>query len=516
MSLISIEKLTLDFGGRIILKDASFNLNEGEKVGLVGSNGEGKSTLIDLIIGKKTPDKGTINRAKNITLGYLDQYTTLEKGKTIMEVLRQSFSYLFKKEEELNSLYLKMCEVEGDELEKIMEKTGEIQHLLEISSFYSIDSKICEVASGLGLNEIGLDKDVSLLSGGQRSKVLLTKLLLTKPNLLILDEPTNFLDENQVSWLISFLQNYEHSFLVVSHDNSFLNSICNVILHLEWGTLTRYKGDYENFEKVYATEKRNLEASYERQQKEIHKLEEFIAKNKARVATTNLAKSRQKVLDKMDIITLGKEKEKPTYIFKEDRTPGKVIFKATSLVLGYDEALTKEMNFEFVRNQKIALKGVNGIGKSTFIKTLIGLVPPYKGDIQRDQFLSIGYFEQEDYGSSKTAIKEVWDTFPNLTQGEVRSLLARCGLGNEQMMNVTSVLSGGEKAKVRLAKLMVNKYNVLILDEPTNHLDNLAKEALKEALIAFKGSLILVSHDPSFYDFVDEVINVEDFTLKIV
>ena len=517
MSVLTIENLSLDFGGRIILKDASFQLNEGEKVGLVGSNGEGKSTLIDIIIGKKHPDHGVVSVAKKYSIGYLDQYTSLTKGKTIMEVLREAYSYLFDVESKLNELYQKMCEVEGDELEKIMNQSGELQHILDSSDFYSIDAIISDVASGLGLNEIGLDKDVTNLSGGQRSKVLLTKLLLEKPNLLILDEPTNFLDEDQVNWLTNFLNNYEHSFLVVSHDTTFLNNVCNVILHLEWGTLTRYKGDYDNFVQVYEIEKRNLEQAYNRQQREIEKLQEFIAKNKARVATTNLAKSRQKVLDKMDIITLGKEKEKPTYIFKEDRTPGKVIFKGENLILGYDSALTKPMNFEFVRNTKIALKGVNGIGKSTFLKTLIGEIKPFDGTIYNDQFLSIAYFEQEDYGNSKTSIDDVWDTFPSLNQGEVRSLLYRSGLGNEQMMTVTSVLSGGEKAKVRLAKLMVNKYNVLVLDEPTNHLDQLAKEALKEAIASFKGSVILVSHDPEFYeDIVDQVINVEDYTLKII
>ena len=517
MSVITLENITLDFGGRIIIKDASFKLNEGEKVGLVGSNGEGKSTLIDIIIGKRSPDKGQVIKAKKMTLGYLDQYTTLTKGKTIMEVLQDAYKHLFNIEEKITQLYTDMPNMTDSDMEKAMVEAGELQHELDASDFYSIDSKISEIAAGLGLDEIGLDKDVTNLSGGQRSKVLLTKLLLEKPSLLILDEPTNFLDETQVAWLTNFLIDYDGSFLVVSHDNSFLNKICNVILHLEWGTLTRYKGNYENFEQVYEIEKRNLEQAYNRQQREIEKLEEFIAKNKARVATTNLAKSRQKVLDKMDVITLGKEKTKPTYSFKEDRTPGKVIFKGEDLILGYDEALTKPMNFELLRNTKIAFKGVNGIGKSTLLKTLMGTLPPFKGKVTQDPYVSIGYFEQEDYGNNKTSLNDVWDTFPHLNQGEVRALLARCGLGNEQIVTVTSVLSGGEKAKVRLAKLQVNKYNVLILDEPTNHLDTLSKEALKEALIGFKGSVILVSHDPEFYqDIVDQVINIEYYTLKII
>ncbi|MDD6302104.1 MAG: ABC-F family ATP-binding cassette domain-containing protein [Bacillales bacterium] len=517
MSLISIENITLDFGGRIILNNASFNLNEGEKVGLVGSNGEGKSTLVDCIIGNKEVDKGRIIKAKNLTLGYLDQYTTLTKGKTILEVLKEAYQDLYDIENKLNEAYMKMGELEGEELDKLIEMTGNLQSILDSSDFYNIETNIGEVASGLGLMEIGLDKDVSSLSGGQRSKVLLTKLLLQNPNLLVLDEPTNFLDENQIAWLTNYLINYEHSFLIVSHDNSFLNKVCNVILHLEWGTLTRYKGNYDNFLSVYEIEKRNLEASYIRQQREIEKLEEFIAKNKARVATSNMAKSRQKVLDKMDRIVLGKEKVKPSFSFKEDRTPGKVCFKGNNLVLGYDEALTREMSFEFERNKKIALKGVNGIGKSTFLKTLIGLLKEYSGEVIRDPYIKVGYFQQEDYGTNKTPIDEIWDLYPSMTPNEIRGLLASSGLLNEQMMTVTKVLSGGEKAKVRLAKLMIEKYNVLVLDEPTNHLDSLAKESLKEALIKFKGTIILVSHDEEFYqDFVDQVINVEDFTLKII
>ena len=517
MSILNVEGITLDFGGRIILKDASFRLLPGEHVGLVGSNGEGKSTFVDIIIGKRDPDLGKVSWAKNTKIGYLDQYTTLTKGKTIMEVLKEAFEELYKLDERLNYLYEHMGEMEEDELNKALEESGEIQHTLDTFDFYGIEGKIIELANGLGLMELGLDKDVSQLSGGQRSKVLLTKLLLSKPDILVLDEPTNFLDEDQVAWLTTFLQEYEQAFIVVSHDIEFLNKIVNVVLHLEWGTLTRYKGDYNHFLEMYEIEKRNLEQAYERQQKEIAKLQDFIARNKARIATSNLAKSRQKVLDKMDVISLKAEKSKPTFEFKEARTPGKIIFKATNLVLGYDEALTKPLNFEFLRNQKIGLKGVNGIGKSTLLKTLLGIISPYEGRVDKDPYLEVGYFEQEDYGNNKTAINDLYDAYPSLNQNEVRNLLARCGLSNEQMMTLTKVLSGGEKAKVRLAKLMVDKYNVLVFDEPTNHLDVLAKESLKEALKNFKGSVILVSHDVDFYqDIVDEVINIENYTLKTI
>ncbi len=515
MSILNVENITLDFGGRIILKDASFRLLLGEHVGLVGSNGEGKSTFVDIIIGKKEPDLGKISWAKNIKIGYLDQYTTLTKGKTIFEVLKEAFADLYKLEARLNYLYEHMGEMTEKELEAALEESGEIQHILDTFDFYGIEGKIYEFAQGLGLMDLGLEKDVNQLSGGQRSKVLLTKLLLSKPDVLILDEPTNFLDEEQVNWLTQFLKQYENAFIVVSHDINFLNNVVNVVLHLEWGTLTRYKGDYTHFLEMYEIEKRNLEQAYNRQQKEIAKLQDFIARNKARVATSNLAKSRQKVLDKIDVISLKTEKVKPSFEFKEARTPGKIIFNVKNLILGYDEPLTKALNFEIVRNKKIALKGVNGIGKSTLLKTLLGMISPFSGNVEKDQFLSIGYFEQEDYGNNKTAIADLSDKYPALNQNEIRSLLARCGLNNEQMMTLTKVLSGGEKAKVRLAKLMVEKYNLLVLDEPTNHLDNLAKESLKEALQNFKGTIILVSHEIEFYQsIVDEVINLENFTLK--
>lgn len=517
MSILNVEHVTHGFGGRQILEDASFRLLKGEHIGLVGANGEGKSTFLNIITGNLTPDSGKVEWCKHITTGYLDQYSSLTKGKTIYDVLREAFSYLTELESEMLAAYERMAEVSEDEMTAMMEDVGEIQEILDSSGYYTIDSKISEYANGLGLNEIGLDRDVSELSGGQRAKVLLAKVLLENPMILILDEPTNFLDENHIRWLTTFLQNYENAFILVSHDVPFLNSVINVVYHLENTVLTRYTGDYTAFEEAYELKKRQLESAYKRQQKEIADLEDFVARNKARAATATLARSRQKQLDKMDIITLAPEKIKPEFEFKSDRTPGRVVIRATDLIIGYDSPLTKKVDVVVERNHKIAIKGVNGLGKSTLLKTLLGIIPPYEGEIEHDQFMSVGYFEQEEIASSKTALDELWDEFPAMANNEVRAALAKCGLTTEHITSQMKVLSGGENAKVRLCKLMQKEVNLLVLDEPTNHLDVAAKEELKRAVKEYKGTVLLVSHDPDFYnDVADEVWNLESWTTKVI
>ncbi|MCX7772814.1 MAG: ATP-binding cassette domain-containing protein, partial [Clostridia bacterium] len=389
---------------------------------------------------------------------------------------------------------------------------------LEHSGFYEIDSKIESVANGLGLGDIGLERDVAELSGGQRSKVLLTKLLLENPMILILDEPTNFLDENHIEWLTMFLKNYENAFILVSHDIPFLNKVVNVIYHVENASLTRYTGSYEQFRQMYELKKLQNQQAYEKQQKEIDKLEDFIARNKARAATANLAKSRQKKLDGMEIIELAKTKAKPSFKFREARTPGKVIFSAENLVIGYNEPLTKPLNIQLERGQKVAIKGVNGLGKSTLLKTLMGLIPPVSGTVTHDHFLVPGYFEQESAsGNTLTAMEEIWREYPGLGNGEVRAALAKCGLTTEHIQSQMMVLSGGENAKVRLCKLMLKDVNCLVLDEPTNLLDVEAKEELQKAIREFRGTVLLVSHEPEFYqDWITDVWNVEDWTMKVV
>jgi len=517
MSILNVEHVTHGFGGRQILEDASFRLLKGEHIGLVGANGEGKSTFLNIITGNLTPDSGKVEWCKHITTGYLDQYSSLTKGKTIYDVLREAFSYLTDLEAEMLAAYEKMAEVSEEEMTAMMEDVGEIQEILDSSGYYTIDSKISEYANGLGLNEIGLDRDVSELSGGQRAKVLLAKVLLENPMILILDEPTNFLDENHIRWLTTFLQNYENAFILVSHDVPFLNSVINVVYHLENTILTRYTGDYTAFEEAYELKKRQLESAYKRQQKEIADLEDFVARNKARAATATLARSRQKQLDKMDIITLAPEKIKPEFEFKSDRTPGRVVIRATDLIIGYDSPLTKKVDVVVERNHKVAIKGVNGLGKSTLLKTLLGIIPPYEGEIEHDQFMSVGYFEQEEIASSKTALDELWDEFPAMANNEVRAALAKCGLTTEHITSQMKVLSGGENAKVRLCKLMQKEVNLLVLDEPTNHLDVAAKEELKRAVKEYKGTVLLVSHDPDFYnDVADEVWNLESWTTKVI
>lgn len=518
MSILDVKNVSHGFGSRVILEDASFRLLKGEHIGLVGANGEGKTTFLNIITGNLMPDEGTVTWCNHITTGYLDQYSTLEKGKTIRDILKSAFNHMFELEQEMMGLYEKMGDCTPEEMDALMEEVGEIQSILDSGDFYSLDSKIEEYAKGLGLMDIGLERDVSELSGGQRAKILLAKVLLENPMILILDEPTNFLDENHIEWLKNFLQNYENAFILVSHDIPFLNSVVNVIYHVENAVLTRYTGDYYQFREMYELKKRQIEQAYKKQQKEIEHLKDFIARNKARVATTNLAKDRQRKLDRMEIIEIAKEKPKPTFGFNSARTPSREVITVKDLVIGYNEPLTKPLNFTIERNQKIAIKGVNGIGKSTLLKTLLGKIKPISGEVEHGQFLEIGYFEQEEKaGNTTTALDEIWNEFPSMTNAEVRAALAKCGLTTNHITSQMQVLSGGENAKVRLCKLMLRNINLLVLDEPTNHLDIDAKEELKRALKEFKGTIVLVSHEPDFYmDIATEVWNVEDWTTKIV
>ena len=516
--MLVVENVSHGFGARVILENVSFRLKKGEHIALVGANGEGKSSFLNIITKKLMPDAGNIKWSSRATVGYLDQHSVLEKGNTIKDILRGAFKNMFELEQEMLAMYDKMGEANDEEMAKLLEETAEIQTILENSGFYTIDAKIQEVANGLGLGDIGLDRDVDDLSGGQRTKVLLTKLLLESPTILILDEPTNHLDEEHIVWLTRYLQEYENSFILVSHDVPFINNTCNVIYHIENAELTRYKGNYDEFVRLNEIKKRQEESAYERQVEERRKLEDFVQRNKARVATRGMANSRQKILDKMEILERPKEKIKPTFDFRNARAAARIIFETKDLVLGYNDPLTKPLNFQLERGQKIALKGMNGIGKSTLLKTLLGIQKPFEGEVVLGDYLEVGYFEQESSKDNyNTALDDVWAEYPVLTNYEVRQALAKCGLSNEHITSQVRVLSGGEAAKVRLCKLMLKDINFLVLDEPTNHLDVDAKDELKKAIKEFKGTVLLVCHEPEFYnDVVDDVWNIEDFTTKIV
>ena len=340
---------------------------------------------------------------------------------------------------------------------------------------------------------------------------------LLKMQIILLDEPTNYLDAEHIAWLKRYLQEYENAFILISHDIPFLNSVVNLIYHMDNQQLNRYVGDYDKFMEVYEVKKAQLEAAYNRQQKEIAQLKDFVARNKARVATRNMAMSRQKKLDKMDMIELASEKPKPEFHFKEARTPGRYIFTTKQLVIGYDEPLSKPLDLEMERGSKIVLTGANGIGKTTLLKSILGLIPPISGEVEQGDYLEIGYFEQEMAGVDTTCLEEIWQEFPAYTQYEVRSALAKCGLTTKHIESKVRVLSGGEQAKVRLCKLINRESNILVLDEPTNHLDVDAKDELKRALKEYKGSILMVCHEPEFYEgLASEVWDCTKWTTRLV
>ena len=517
MSILTVEKLSHSFGGRVIFEDVSFRLLKGEHIGLVGANGEGKSTFMKIITNNLEPEEGKIIWSNKVKVGYLDQHAVLSEGLSIYDVLKTAYDSLFEMEATIMDYYNKMCDCTEDEMNQMLEEIGEYQEYLDHHDFYLIDAKINEVAAAFGLKDLGLDTDVTNLSGGQRTRILLAKLLLQKPDILLLDEPTNYLDESHIAWLKSYLMEYENAFILISHDLEFLNDVVNVIYHVEAPKLTRYTGNYEEFKRVYEINKAQLEKAYLRQEAEIARLEDFVARNKARVATRGMANSRAKKLEKIERIELKGEKPKPTFNFKMGKTPSRFIFVTHDLVIGYDKPLSKPMNFTLEKGQKIALTGANGLGKSTLIKTLMGQIDPLGGSIEQGENLNIGYFNQEEVASNKSCIDELWDYFPAMTQYEVRSALAKCGLTTEQIESKVYVLSGGEQAKLRLCKLINEEHNVLYLDEPTNHLDQDAKDELKKAIKEFKGTVLLVCHEREFYsDIVDEIWNLEEYSVKLV
>lgn len=497
MSMLSVENVTHTFGDKAIFTKICFRLLPGEHAGLVGSNGAGKSTLLRILAGELLPDSGKVEWLPHVKIGYLQQHTDLEAGTTIMQNLQGAFAHLYEMEQSMLLAAEKMAAADGN-LEQLVARYGALQSMLDHSGFYQIDAKIQEVAAGLGLVELGLNRQVEQLSGGQRTKLLLAKLLLEEPDVLLLDEPTNFLDDMHIAWLTHYLKSYKHAYMVVSHDEAFLNEIATTIFHLEHQTIKRHAGNYEAFARNEEQNKRKVQAAFENQQKEISRLESFIQKNKVRKAKQ--AKSREKVLERMERIEKPTTAQQPRFMFHVQTEPVSRIFEARKMLVGYAEPLLGPIDLQVKRGEKIAVVGYNGIGKSTMLKTLLGYVPPVSGAVQRGERVKAAYFAQEESASEQTPLELLWSMRPDLTQKEIRQALARSGLTEQHIRQPICSLSGGEQAKVRLCGLMLTESNVLVLDEPTNHLDVRAKEALKEALKQYKGTILLVSHEPAFYE----------------
>ena len=516
--ILSCSNICKAFGSEVILDQVSFHIEDHEKAAIVGINGAGKSTLLKIIVGELGADDGVVALSRGKTLGYLAQHQDLDSSRTIYDEVLEVKRPLIQMEERIRHLEVEMKDKSGDELNNMFREYNRLSHEFERLNGYAYQSEVTGVLKGLGFSQEDFTKTISTLSGGQKTRVALGRLLLVNPDILLLDEPTNYLDEEHIEWLKRYLQDYENAFILISHDIPFLNSVINLVYHMENQELNRYVGDYDHFQEVYEVKKAQLEAAYRRQQQEISELKDFVARNKARVSTRNMAMSRQKKLDKMDVIELAAEKPKPEFHFKYGRTPGKYIFETKDLVIGYNEPLSRPVTLSMERGNKIALVGANGIGKTTLLKSILGLIPSLKGSCELGENLQIGYFEQEVKGDNKTTcIDEIWAEFPSYTQYEVRSALAKCGLTTKHIESQVRVLSGGEQAKVRLCKLVNKETNILLLDEPTNHLDVDAKEALKQALIEYKGSILLICHEPEFYrDVVSQVWDCSKWTTKVL
>ena len=500
MSILEVEHISFSYSGENLYQKASMRLFEGEHAVLVGPNGTGKSTLLKLLDKQITPDEGKVHWIPNKRIGYLDQYAKINPQLKVKTYLYEAFLSLFEKEKEMEALYESLATADEKDHDRILNWASSIGELLIDKDFYSIKSKIGNIIHGLGLSMDLLDEPIKHLSGGMRAKIILGKLLLEESDILLLDEPTNFLDVRHIEWLTKFLINYPKAFLVVSHDEQFLHEIASTVFALENGQITRYKGDYEYYLKERTQRLEQQEKAFVTQQKFIQKTEEFIQKNIVRASTTKRAQSRRKMLEKIERI--GKPKQQKTYhfYFPMSSTTGKDVLVTENLEIGYSEPLLDPLTITILKQEKVAITGKNGIGKSTLIKTLMQVIPKISGEFKWIDTANITYFEQDSkFDDGVTPFMLVHHRYHHFTKKEVMALLGNHGITFEMANRDINSLSGGEQTKVRLALLRHQKGNVLILDEPTNHLDVNAKEALKEALIEYQGTLIIVSHEKEFY-----------------
>lgn len=506
MILLNVHNINKSFAATTILDSVSLTIQDRDRIGLVGKNGAGKSTLLKIITGEMSADTGTITVAKNTRIDYLAQDSGLVSERTIWAEMLTVFTPLIAMEQELRALEARMGEPairdHPQQLEKVMADYAHLSHEFEERDGFAYQAHIRGLLTGLGFMEDMWQQPIQLLSGGQKTRLAMVKLLLTKPDLLILDEPTNYLDIATLTWLEGYLINYSGAILVVSHDRYFLDRIVTGIYELEFQQLTYYKGNYTAYQLQKQTQLEQAEKEYQKQQGEIKKLEEFVQKNLVRASTTKRAQSRRKVLEKMERIdrpTTSSSLKKLSFTI--DTISGNDVLTVSDLTVGYaNKPIATNIRFRVERGERIALVGPNGIGKSTLLKTLLHHIEPLGGAFHWGSQVSLGYYDQEQASldESKRALDQIWDAYPHMPEQDVRTLLGRFLFSGEDVEKPIAVLSGGEKARITLALLLLTRANVLLLDEPTNHLDLYSKEVLEQALLDYPGTLLFISHDRYF------------------
>ncbi|MBR2988960.1 MAG: ABC-F family ATP-binding cassette domain-containing protein [Clostridia bacterium] len=515
MSILKINKLSHTYDDKVLFKDADLSINNGEHVGIVGLNGAGKSTFIKIIAQELSQDEGEVIWLNGIRYGYLDQHADIDRSLTVMEYLQTAFTHLYELDAKLQQLYEDMASVSDmDELDRMITKSNRMLENLTNAGFYDLESQIKKVANGLGVNGFGYDTVIGTLSGGQRAKLLLSKLILQDLDVMLLDEPTNFLDVEHIEWLTKYLNSLEKTFMVISHDTDFLNGVCKYVVSIENGSIRKYTGNYDQFLVQHEMAIKQYEEDYLRQQAEIKKMEDYINRNKARAATAGMANSRKKMLDRIEVMAKPVTALEAHFDFPCVMLNTKDMLNVENLEIGYDSVLLPPISFNMRGDTKLWVRGANGIGKSTMLKTLMGFIPKLGGDFRFHIASKPAYLEQDlsFRNTAMTPFDYISDCFPRFGAKEIRSQLSKVGIRGEMALRHIADMSGGEQVRIRVLTIMNTTSNILILDEPTNHLDVKAKEVLQNALSKYEGAILLVSHEKQFAEAVcNDVLALKTF-----